>query len=218
MSNQTLRTPAFLRLGLAAALLLAAGAQPLRGADRPKFGGAVTLSLPTSDLKTDTKDKVGFGAAFQVTFDLGQGHAVRPRADFTVYNLKETRLSGSDAREYKELVSYGLGADYLYYVKGRADQGVYLLAGVGVQRWNVAINTHDSDDDRYTSETTHRKTSVGGAVGLGVQVNHWFGVEARYAFSRYEGTQGVTLADSTAQSPAVTRNAGAVQIAATFRW
>lgn len=221
MSNQNLRTPAFLRLGLAAALLVAAGAQPLRAGDRPKFGAAATLALPTADLKADTNDKAGYGAAFQVTFDLGKGHALRPRADVFVYDVKERRTPGTDSREYTELVNYGLGADYLYYFGGRMDRGLYAIAGLSVQHWNVAITTHDGDGDSMSHnsyDTSRKKTALGGALGLGYQVNTWFGVEVRYATATYEGAQGVALVNSTAQTPSANRNGGAVQLAATFRW
>jgi hypothetical protein len=205
----------------AVALFLSSGAQPLQAADKVKFGAAATLALPTSDLKTDTNDKVGYGAAFQVTFDLGKGHALRPRADVMVYDVKERRVSGTDSREYTELVSYGLGADYLYYFGGRMDHGFYALAGLGVQHWNVAITSHDGDGDRmknYTYDSSRRKTTLGAALGLGCQVNTWFGLEARYTTASYEGAQGVALLDSTAQTPSANRSGGAVQIAATFRW
>ena len=183
----------------ATALFLSLGVQPLRAGDKVKFGAAATLALPTADLKADTNDKVGYGAAFQVTFDLGRGHALRPRADVTVYDVKERRVPGTDSREYTELVSYGLG----------------------VQHWNVAITTRDGDGNNmksYSYDSSRRKTTLGGALGLGYQVNTWFGVEARYATAAYEGAQGVALADSTAQTPSANRSGGAVQIAATFRW
>ncbi len=205
----------------ATALFLSLGVQPLRAGDKVKFGAAATLALPTADLKADTNDKVGYGAAFQVTFDLGRGHALRPRADVTVYDVKERRVPGTDSREYTELVSYGLGADYLYYFGGRLDRGLYAIAGLGVQHWNVAITTHDGDGNNmksYSYDSSRRKTTLGGALGLGYQVNTWFGVEARYATAAYEGAQGVALADSTAQTPSANRSGGAVQIAATFRW
>ncbi len=202
----------------ATALFLSSGAQPLQAGDKVKFGGAAILALPTSDLKSDTNDKPGFGAAFQVTFDFGKGHALRPRADVVVYDVKKRRLPGTDSREYTELVSYGLGLDYLYHFGGRTDRGLYAIAGLGVQHWNVSITTHDGDMDHYAYDTSRKKTTLSGALGLGYQVNTWFGLEARYATASYEGTRDVALVDSTAQTPSANRTGGAVQIAATFRW
>ncbi|MFN8011159.1 MAG: outer membrane beta-barrel protein [Holophagaceae bacterium] len=205
----------------ATALFLSAGATPLQAGDKVKFGGAATLALPTADLKTDTNDKVGFGAAFQVTFDLGKGHALRPRADVLVHDVKERRVSGGEDRETTELVSYGIGADYLYYFGGRTSRGLYAIAGLGVQHWNVAVTTHDWDGDsmkRYSYETSRKRTSLSGAVGLGYQVNTWFGAEVRYATAAYEGARGQTLGDSAAQTPSANRTGGAIQLAATFRW
>lgn len=203
----------------ATAFFLSAGAAPMRAGDRVRIGGAAFLALPTSDLKTDTNDKVGYGAAFQLTFDLGKGHAIRPRADVLVHDVKERRVS--DDRETTELVGYGLGADYLYAFGGDVSRGLYAIAGLEVQHWNVAITTHDWDGsrmNRYSYETSRRKTSLAGALGLGYQVNTWFGVEARYTTASYEGARGVALGDSTAETPSVNRAGGTVQIAATFRW
>lgn len=225
MSNRTTRStgPAVLlamslKVGLASASLLALGTSPLLAGDRTKIGGAVSLNLPLGDLKTDTHDKPGLGAAFQVTFDLGAGHAIRPRADLKGYQVQVSRRAGTDAWASTELVGLGVGVDYLHYFAGRTDRGLYAVAGLNLQHWEVAFTSYDADLSSHTAQSTHRKTTLGGALGLGYQVTTWFGVEARYTHARYEGAQGLSLADSTPGSPATGRTAAALELAATFRW
>lgn len=205
----------------AATLFLSQGATPLRAGDTVKIGGAIALALPTSDLKGDTHNKVGYGAAFQVTFDLGKGHALRPRADLFVFDVKEGRLPGTDRREVTELVNAGLGVDYLYYFGGKTDRGLYAIAGLSLQDWNVSTTTHDWDDHGSgdtTQKVSHRRTALGGTLGLGYQVNSWFGVEALYATASYKGAQGTSLVDGTPEMPSTNRTGGSFQVAATFRW
>jgi hypothetical protein len=209
------------KVGLALAVLLALGNPALQAGEKTKYGFAVSLDLPTNGLKSDTNDKIGAGAAFQVTFDLGAGHAIRPQFDVHVFQVAEYKQPGSDYRENTNLVNVGIGADYLYYFNGRTNKGLYAIGGLSFENWQVEFNTFDKSGNgttNYTQRTTHRKSSLGGALGLGYQVNTWFGVEARYAYSQYEGTKGVPLAGSTSDSPSATRSGGATQLAATFRW
>jgi len=207
------RLPSLSLLALTAVLPLSAG-------DRVAFGGAVSLAFPQGELKTDTHDKVGGALAFQVTFDLGGGHRLRPKAEATLYRVKDVRRPGSDTHDTVDLTGAGLGVDYLFALGGGGGRGAYLLGGLSVQRWEVDYGTyaHTSSSSSTSSETTRRRTSLGAALGLGYQVNAWFGLEARYAHSRYEGSRDAVLADSTPGAPGVTRDAGAFQLSATFRW
>ncbi|HJV22279.1 MAG TPA: hypothetical protein VJ570_06270 [Holophagaceae bacterium] len=201
-------------------LLASAGIHPLRAGDKVAFGGAVSLNLPQGDLKTDTHDKVGGGLAFQVTFDLGGGHLLRPKAEVNLFRVKDARRAGTDTHDTVDLTGVGLGVDYLYPFGGDARRGAYALGGLSVQRWEVDYGTytHTSDTSATSNETARRRTALGATLGLGYQVNAWFGLEARYAYSRYEGSRDATLADSTPGAPGITRDAGAFQLAATFRW
>jgi hypothetical protein len=199
---------------------LALGGPALQAGDRPLFGGAVHVNLPVSELKSDAHDRVGFGAAFHVAVDLGGGHLLRPRLDVDTYRVKGAYDSGSDHQATLDLSGVGLGVDYLHHFGGRADRGLYALAGLGVKRWSVDYGSYDRQGDTVTTASTdaRRRTSLEAALGLGYQVKAWFGLEARYTHSRYEGTEGVRLYESTPNSPAASRDAGAFQVAATFRW
>lgn len=201
-------------------LLALAGAHSLQAGDRVAYGGAVSLNLPQGELKTDTHGKVGGGLAFQVAFDLGGGHLLRPKAEVNAFRVKDVKRSGSDTHDTVDLTGLGLGADYLYYLGGNARRGAYVLGGLSVQRWEVDYGTyaHQGNNASMSNESTRHRTSLGAALGLGYQVNSWFGLEARYTFSRYEGSHNAALGDSTPGDPGITRNAAAVQLSATFRW
>lgn len=203
---------------LTLALVLAGPA--LRSGDRPLFGGGVHANLPLSELKSDTHGRVGWGAAFHVTLDLGRGHLLRPRLDVDTYRVKGAYDSGDDHQDTLDLTGLGLGADYLYYPGGRTDAGLYLLGGLGVKRWSVDYGSMDRQGATVTTVSAEgrRRTSLATTLGLGLQVTSWFGVEARATHARYEGTAGVPLAGSTPSSPAADREAVAFQLGATFRW
>ncbi|HJW33639.1 MAG TPA: hypothetical protein VJ505_09775 [Holophagaceae bacterium] len=210
----------FRTLVLTLPLLAASGAHPLQAGDKVAYGGAVSLNLPQGDLKTDTRDKVGGGLAFQVAFDLGGGHLLRPKAEVNLFRVKDVKRSGSDTHDTVDLTGLGLGVDYLYHFGGSVRQGAYALGGLSLQRWEVDYGTyaHQGSSASMSTEATRRRTSLGAALGLGYQVNHWFGVEVRYALSRYEGSRDATLGNSTPDSPGIARDADAVQLSATFRW
>ena len=210
----------FRTLLLALPLLVASGAHSLQAGDKVAYGGAVSLNLPQGDLKTDTQDKVGGALAFQVAFDLGHGHLLRPKAEVNLFRVKDVKRAGSDTHDTVDLLGLGLGADYLYYFGGSARQGAYALGGLSVQRWEVDYGTyaHQGSSSSMSSEATRRRTSLGAALGLGYQVNRWFGLEARYSTSRYEGSRDATLGSSTPEAPGISRDAAAMQLSATFRW
>ena len=201
-------------------LLTLTAVLPLSAGDRPAFGGAVSLAFPQGELKTDTHDKVGGALAFQVTFDLGGGHRLRPKAEVSLFRVKDARRPGSDTHDTVDLTGAGLGMDYLYALGGGNGRGPYLLGGLSVQRWEVDYGTYarTSSSSSTTNEVTRRRTALGAALGAGYQVNSWFGLEARYTHSRYEGSRDALLADSTADAPGATRDAGAFLLSATFRW
>lgn len=220
--NRRMRFSASARgMGWALAALLLAGAPSLRAGDTPKFGAEIHLNLPTDPLKTDTHSKVGGGAAFQVTFDLGAGHALRPRVTANLFRVADAKGPGSDRRTSTDLLNAGLGADYLYHFGGRADRGAYALAGLSYEYWALVFDTNDTSGDgttTYSAKTTHRKSGLGGALGLGYHMNAWFGLESRYSYSKYEGVKGADLGRDASDAPPAVRSAGAIQLAATFRW
>lgn len=201
-------------------LVLALAGPALRGGDRPLFGGAIHANAPLSELKSDTHGRLGGGAAFQVTFDLGHGHLLRPQLGVDATRAKGALDSGSDHQETIDLTGVGLGVDYLYHPGGRRDAGLYLLAGLGVKRWSVDYGTMDRQGTTTTTSTTEarRHTSLAASLGVGYQVTAWLGLEARLSHSRYEGTTGVRLSGSTPDSPAAVRAANTFQVGATFRW
>jgi len=209
------------KAGLALAALLAMGGPALKAGEGTRYGFAVSLNLPANDLKTDTNDKAGAGVAFQVTFDLGSGHAIRPRAGVNLFRVADHKQPGSDYRVGTNLVNAGIGADYLYYFNGRTSKGLYAIGGLSVEGWAVDLSHYSSSGNgtsSYSHRTTHQKNSLGVALGLGYQVNAWFGVEARYAYSQYEGAKDVPLAGNAFDAPPANRGGGSAQLVAAFRW
>jgi hypothetical protein len=206
-----------LLISASVALALAA---PMHANEKVKYGLALSANLPLNDLKTDTNNKLGGGLAFQIGVDLGKGNLIRPYLEFNAYRVKDYKRPGSDYQENINVGELGAGADYLYYLSGTRRQGFYLLAGLSAQAWAVGYSTHDRTGNRYTDtiEVTHKKTSLAGGLGAGYQFTDTFGMEMKYVRSTYEGIQGARLSNSTPESPKANRNAGSLQLAATFRW
>jgi len=184
---------------------------------RPTFGFSAQLNAPTGDLQTDTDKGLGAGLSFLVQWNLGHGHALRPRLDVNVFNVSTYEPSHSNYRESRNLSAVGLGVDYLYYVSG-TPRGFYLTAGAGVTRWDLAYTTSDRNGNSYTSsyDSSKNTTSLGLAAGLGWQITRVFGLEARFVHTPYKAFD---LNDPTSTTRTdVNRNGEFAQLAATFRW
>lgn len=184
---------------------------------RPTYGLSLQLNSPTGDLKNDTDKNLGAGASFLVQWDLGQGHALRPRFDVNVFNVSQYEPSHSNYRESRNLNALGLGLDYLYYLNGMP-KGLYVTAGLGVTRWNLAYSTSDKVGNTYTSsyDTNKNTTSLGAAAGLGWQFTRVIGLEARFVHAPYKAFD---LNDPTSTTRTdVNRDGNFLQVAGTFRW
>ena len=142
---------------------------PLR-AETPRYGVQGLINIPLTDLKKYVDSKPGPGVGVHGTFDLGDGHMLRPRLDYTVYpeaafaTLKQTATN------------IGLGGDYLYFVAGKPE-GFYLTTGLAAVRWSFETKTS-------TFQATSHTTKAGIAAGVGYQWSAVVGTEARYLHSR----------------------------------
>jgi hypothetical protein len=148
--------------------ILAATALSLH-AEAPRYGVQGLVNIPLGDLKTYVDSKPGVGIGVQGTFDLGDGHMLRTRLDYGVY--QEASFD-----TFKQTASYlSLGGDYLYFIAGKPE-GFYLTGGLSVVRWSFQ---HKDPGTNLTSDTT----KIGLAAGLGYQWNATVGTEARWLHS-----------------------------------
>jgi opacity protein-like surface antigen len=185
--------------------------------NRPTFGLSVQLNSPVGNLQTDTDKGLGAGLSFLMQWNLGNGHALRPRLDLNVFNVSEYSPSHSNYRESRNLSAAGLGLDYLYYISG-TPRGLYFTAGAGVTRWDLTYTTSDRNGNSYNTsyDSNRNTTSLALAGGLGWQISRVIGLEARFVHSPYKAFD-LNNPTSTTRTD-VNRDGEFVQLAATFRW
>jgi opacity protein-like surface antigen len=140
-------------------------------AEAPRYGVQGLVNIPLGDLKTYVDSKPGPGIGVHGTFDLGDGHMLRPRLDYSIF-------PEASFASVKQTASYlSLGGDYLYFIAGKPE-GLYLTAGLGVGRWSLK-----KENDPVTGNTTSDTTKIGLAAGIGYQWNATVGTEARWMHS-----------------------------------
>lgn len=139
-------------------------------AEAPRYGVQGLVNIPLGDLKTYVDSKPGPGIGVHGTFDLGDGHMLRPRLDYSLFP------EASFATVKQTATSLSLGGDYLYFLAGKPE-GLYFTGGLSAVRWSfeTKIGTFKS-----TSDTT----KFGVAAGVGYQWNATVGTEARFLRSR----------------------------------
>lgn len=180
----------FNRLALLA--LLAAGAG--LSAQDTRFGIHANLNFPQSDLKDAVDNKMGYGLGVHVAVDLGQGHLLRPRFDYTQFpKWTESGIGWSESTQFRKMA---LGVDYLYYVSGKASEGLYLTAGLAANRWNV--KWEENVAGLGSSSLNENTTKLGLTAGLGYQFNKTFGTELTYESGKaWEGNANTIKAGVT---------------------
>lgn len=146
-----------------------------------KVGVQAQVNLPMGDLKTIVDSKVGPGAGVHAQFNLGSGMAIRPRADFNTW-------SNADVLTVTNKVSnLTLGGDFLYFVEGKATEGVFFLGGLSAVKWSY-------EKTEAGLKRNYDTTKMGLSFGVGYQWNATFGTEARYTHaSMGYGNSGDTL-------------------------
>lgn len=139
-------------------------------AEGPRYGVQGLLNVPLGDLKTYVDRNPGIGIGVQGTFDLGDGHMLRSRLDYSFY--QQAKFAS-----IKQNASYlSLGGDYLYFLAGKPE-GLYLTAGLSAVRWTFQ---HQDTGPKLTNDTI--KPGVAG--GVGYQWDYNIGTEARWLHSR----------------------------------
>jgi opacity protein-like surface antigen len=140
-------------------------------AEAPRYGVQGLVNIPLGDLKEYVDSKPGPGFGVHGTFDLGDGHMLRPRLDYSLFP------EASFATIKQTATSLSLGGDYLYFIAGKPE-GLYLTAGVAVVRWSL-----QQKDAPGIPDTTSNTTKFGVAAGVGYQWNATVGTEARWLHS-----------------------------------
>lgn len=136
------------------------------------FGLAAGLSLPTGDLKTYTDNRTGFSLGAHALVDLGDGHTLRPRLDYTSF---------SEKTGFYKLAQTAFSVDYLYFMNGKPNEGVYLGAGLGLASNKYSASNLDYDPPTYNRTNTKPVFTV----TAGYQFNDQWGAELRYHGSRF---------------------------------
>ena len=149
--------------------ILAAAALSLH-AEAPRYGVQGLVNIPLGDLKEYVDSKPGPGFGVHGTFDLGDGHMLRPRLDYSLFP------EASFATIKQTATSLSLGGDYLYFIAGKPE-GLYLTAGIAAVRWSLQQKAPGLPD------ATHNTTKFGVAAGVGYQWNATVGTEARWLHS-----------------------------------
>ena len=139
-------------------------------AEAPRYGVQGLVNIPLGDLKTYVDSKSGPGVGIHGTFDLGDGHLLRPRLDYSVFP------EASFATVKQTASSLSLGMDYLYFIAGKPE-GLYVTGGLSAVRWSFE---HKDALSKVSSDTT----KFGLAAGVGFQWNATVGTEARFLHSR----------------------------------
>lgn len=145
-----------------------AGALSLQ-AEAPRYGVQGLVNIPLADLRNYVDSKPGPGIGIHGTFDLGDGHMVRPRLDYTIY----PEAAFATVKQTASHVS--LGVDYLYFLAGRPER-LYLTGGLAAMRWSFETNAPGLKTSGHTIK-------LGFAAGVGYQWNTTLGTEARIVHS-----------------------------------
>jgi hypothetical protein len=159
---------------LVAALAFALAASLARAED-PRFGVQVHGNIPIGDLKDAVDSKLGVGGGAHVTFDLGDGHLIRPRLDYIFF--PEATFNSGSASVKNKVNDLSAGADYLYFLSGKPE-GLYFTGGLSFNHWKVETTAAGVS----LSDTSNK---LGLAAGVGFHFNASFGAEVRFTTSKY---------------------------------
>ena len=155
-------------------LAILAASVPSLLAEAPRYGVQGLVNVPLGDLKDYVDSRPGPGIGVHGTFDLGDGHMLRPRLDYTIYP------EASFATVKQTATNLSLGGDYLYFIAGKPE-GLYLTAGLAAVRWSFEVK------DPVLGDVTSHTTKLGLAAGAGYQWNATVGTEVRFVHSRITG-------------------------------
>ena len=138
-------------------------------AEAPRYGVQALVNIPLGDLRSYANNNPGVGIGVQGTFDLSDGHMLRPRLDYGLYQQAHIAATKQNASYFD------LGGDYLYFFADKPE-GLYLTAGLAAVRWTFQ---YQDPSTKATDDTT----KLGVAAGIGYQWDYNIGTEARWLHS-----------------------------------
>lgn len=192
-----------LHLSLAALALLATAGPVLRAVE-PNYGFQFGLASTTGDIADEAEIKAMAGLGLHMLIPVAEGQAIRPRVDIWSGSKSVTYLSGGNSLKTEvTLTTTLLGADYLYYLQGNRDRGLYFLAGLALSankgELELALNGAREKDSASCTRPAY-------TLGAGYQLGRRWGLEARYNTTSFAHTGFDTL------------NVNTFSFAATFRF
>lgn len=150
-----------------------------------EFTGGLQLgpAFTTGDMKTLTDGKTGATLVFFGLWDLGGGQVVRARLDGIAASGSPSSFPtsvGAVPMTPGDTISAStstLGGDYLYFLEGTRERGVYLGAGLGVARNKVDLDIKNVGGTGLNIVGTQTTTSLGYGLYAGYQFNRNWNVE-----------------------------------------
>jgi len=166
-------------------VLLASTMMPAQTA---MFGFQATVAKPSGDVgdRNWIDGKLGVGLGAHALIPLRGGGALVPRIDYTMY--KNDWTSDAQVREEEKINILSAGMDFHYYFSGQANEGFFVLAGLGYASGKFDSSYSLNGLDMSVSAT---KGAIYVQGGLGVQFNPLMGIEFSYqslTFSDVETT------------------------------
>ena len=187
-----------------------------------KLGAQIGAGFPTGTLHTLVDGKAGFTAGAFALVDLREGRAIRPRLDYFHWRGTQPVLvpvnffpgapSPATAAQTTRVTCWSLGADYLRFLEGHTNEGVYLLAGLGISsNQREADVTLNSATLSGSGSRSQRSTRLALNVGAGYQFNPTFGAEAGYRLTSLGSPDVAVPVTNTVGGVGTTYNATALQ-------
>ncbi len=145
------------------------------GLNFPMGGGSNINGTSGFDIsaKDAVDSKIGFAIGIDVPINFNGGHSIRPRLDYTTNSGSASSSLFPSGGVDGKVTSTFLGADYLYHFSGKADNGGYLAAGLGMANTKLEFSGGGSSID-------DNKSAFAWTLGGGWQFTPMFGAELRY--------------------------------------
>ena len=133
------------------------------------WGLSAGITNPQGDVKDAGFDKIGLTLGLNVGVEFQGGHVLRPRLDIA-------RASNKYDSNFTLNTTF-LGADYNYFVSGKAADGFYLIAGLGFSNTKLEY-------DFGGGTASDNKSALGLALGMGYQFTPLVGADLRYTTTK----------------------------------
>ncbi len=126
----------------------------------------------TGTLRAEVGNKSGTAYGLHLDWNPDGGSVIRFRIDA----LKFPERVGTPVTRKLQLEGRGVGADYLWYWRGRPEGGYFTL-GAALTEWQFKDSA---------APKTEKKQLLNGSVGCGTQFSRFMGVELRYTQSNLD--------------------------------